>query len=157
MPLEIIDGETRIDDVKALFSEYAASLGIDLGYQNYDEEFSGLPGKYARPDGRLYLALVDGVPAGCIAMRRLSASCAEMKRLYVRDDYRGLRIGRLLVERVIDSAREIGCDTLVLDTLARMNRAQELYHRLGFVPTEAYYEGAYPGTVFLRLALSQES
>ena len=63
MPLEIIDGETRIDDVKALFSEYAASLGIDLGYQNYDEEFSGLPGKYARPDGRLYLALVDGVPA----------------------------------------------------------------------------------------------
>lgn len=153
MPLEIIDGETRIDDVKALFSEYAASLGIDLGYQNYDEEFSGLPGKYARPDGRLYLALVDGVPAGCIAMRRLSASCAEMKRLYVRDDYRGQRIGRLLVERVIDSAREIGCDALVLDTLASMRRAQELYHSLGFVPTKAYYEGAYPGTVFLRLPL----
>ena len=90
----IIEGETRIQDVQTLFSEYAASLGIDLGYQNFAEELATLPGKYARPYGRLYLALADDVPAGCIAMRRLSESRAEMKRLYVRDSFRGLSLGR---------------------------------------------------------------
>ena len=72
MLIEILDGETRVDDVKTLFTEYAASLGIDLSYQNFDDEYASLPGKYARPYGRLYLAFVDGGLAGCIAMRKLN-------------------------------------------------------------------------------------
>ena len=153
MIIELMEAYAQIEDVKALFEEYAATLGIDLSYQNYSEELSHLPGKYARPDGRLFLARVDGVPAGCVAMRRLNHSRAEMKRLYVRDDNRGLQLGRTLTERVMQSAREIGCSELVLDTLSTMHRAQELYRKLGFTEIEPYYEGAYPGTVFLRRIL----
>ncbi len=153
MQTKIIEAYSRIGEIKLLFQEYSASLGIDLGYQNYTEEFANLPGKYNKPDGRLYLALVDGVPAGCIAMRRLSQDRTEMKRLYVRGCFRGQQLGRMLAECVIASAREIGCRELVLDTLSNMDRAQGLYRALGFVETEPYYEGAYPGTVFLRLLL----
>ena len=126
MHLEIIEGETRLDDVKTLFAEYAASLGIDLGYQNFGDEFAGLPGKYARPNGRLNLALVDGTPAGCVAMRRLDEARAEMKRLYVRSDFRGAKVGLALTERIIADARQIGYRALVLDTLSTMQRAQAL-------------------------------
>lgn len=153
MQVQIIDGEARIDDVKTLFAEYASSLGIDLEYQNFGDEFASLPGKYARPSGRLYLALVDGSPAGCIAMRKIDAECAEMKRLYVRPGFRGAKLGLALVERVIAAAREIGCRALVLDTLSTMRRAQELYRGLGFVETDAYYDCPVAGTVFLRLEL----
>lgn len=90
MQLEIIEAYDRIADIKTLLSEYAATLPVDLCYQNYAEELASLPGKYARPDGRLYLVLAEGEPVGCIAMRRLDASRAEMKRLYVRDSFRGM-------------------------------------------------------------------
>lgn len=153
MLIEILDGEPRVDDVKTLFTEYAASLGIDLGYQNFDTEFASLPGKYARPYGRLYLAFVDGALAGCIAMRKLNETRAEMKRLYVRQGFRGAKLGLSLVTKVIEDAREIGYRDLVLDTLATMNRAQDLYRGLGFVETQAYYDTPVEGTVFLRLAL----
>lgn len=153
MYLELVDGETRIDDAKTLFAEYAASLGIDLGYQNFGDEFAGLPGKYARPDGRLYLAFVDGNLAGCIAMRKLSDRRAEMKRLYVRPGFRGAKVGLALATRVVTDAREIGYRELVLDTLASMHRAQQFYRDLGFVETKAYYDCPVAGTVFLKLEL----
>ena len=153
MLIEILDGETRVVDVKTLFTEYAASLGIDLGYQNFDDEFASLPGKYAHPYGRLYLAFVDGALAGCIAMRKLNETRAEMKRLYVRPIFRGAKLGLALVTKVIEDAREIGYCELVLDTLATMNRAQDLYRGLGFVETQAYYDTPVEGTMFLRLAL----
>lgn len=153
MHLEIIDGETRIDEVKTLFAEYAASLGIDLGYQNFGDEFAGLPGKYARPNGRLYLALVDGAPAGCVAMRRLDEARAEMKRLYVRSDFRGAKVGLALTERIIADARQIGYRALVLDTLSTMQRAQALYRSLGFIEIEPYYDSPIPGTTYLSLSL----
>jgi ribosomal protein S18 acetylase RimI-like enzyme len=153
MLIEILNGETRVVDVKTLFTEYAASLGIDLGYQNFDDEFASLPSKYALPYGRLYLAFVDGALAGCIAMRKLNETRAEMKRLYVRPDFRGAKLGLSLVTKVIEDAREIGYRELVLDTLATMNRAQDLYRGLGFVETQAYYDTPVEGTVFLRLAL----
>ena len=153
MQLTIIDGETRIADIAALFSEYAASLPVDLSYQDFSHELAGLPGKYARPDGRLYLALADGVPAGCVAMRRLDESRAEMKRLYVRASFRGHALGRTLAERVIADARALGCKALLLDTLASMHRAQALYQSLGFANTEAYYDCPVVGTVFMRLEL----
>ena len=153
MQLTIIDGETRIADVAALFSEYAASLPVDLSYQSFSNELAGLPGKYARPDGRLYLALADGVPAGCVAMRRLDESRAEMKRLYVRASFRGQALGRALAERVIADASALGCKAILLDTLESMLRAQALYQSLGFVNTEAYYDCPVAGTVFMRLDL----
>ena len=153
MQLTIIDGETRIADVSALFSEYAASLPVDLSYQSFSNELAGLPGKYARPEGRLYLALADGVPAGCVAMRRLDETRAEMKRLYVRASFRGQALGRTLAERVIADARTLGCKAILLDTLSTMHRAQALYQSLGFVNTEAYYDCPIAGTVFMRLDL----
>ena len=122
-------------------------------YQNYAEELANLPGKYARPDGRLYLALVDGEPAGCAAMRRLDAERAEMKRLYVRHSFRGFKLGRTLAERIIHDAGEIGCRAILLDTLASMGRAQALYRQLGFVEIPPYYDCPIAGTVFLSLPL----
>lgn len=153
MQIELIEAYDRIEDVITLFSEYAASLPVDLGYQNYEEELALLPGKYARPNGRLYLALVEGEPAGCAALRRLDNARAEMKRLYVRNSFRGLRLGRMLVERLITDAKEIGCRYLVLDTLSSMARAQQLYRELGFVEIPPYYDCPIFGTVFLSLPL----
>lgn len=153
MQFTIVDGETRLDDLRALFTEYAESLEIDLGYQDFALELSTLPAKYARPEGRLFLALADGVPAGCAAMRRLDKSRAEMKRLYVKRSFRGLSLGRALACAVIEGARESGCRTLVLDTLASMARAQALYRDLGFSQTEPYYDCPVQGTVFMRLDL----
>ena len=153
MQIELIEAYERIEDVKTLFGEYAASLPIDLGYQNYEEELALLPGKYARPNGRLYLALVEGELAGCAALRRLDNARAEMKRLYVRNSFRGLRLGRMLVERLITDAKEIGCRYLVLDTLSSIARAQQLYRELGFMEIPPYYDCPIFGTVFLSLPL----
>ena len=157
MQIELVEAFGRIEDVKTLFGEYAASLPVDLSYQNYAEELASLPGKYARPDGRLYLALAEGELAGCAALRRLGDSRAEMKRLYMRPSYRGQQIGRLLIERLIADAKEIGCRYLVLDTLSSMARAQQLYRELGFVEIAPYYDCPIPGTVFLSLALGGSS
>lgn len=157
MQIQFVEAYDRLEDVKTLFGEYAASLPVDLSYQNYAEELAFLPGKYARPDGRLYLALVGGDLAGCAALRKLDAARAEMKRLYVRESFRGHQIGRLLVEQLIADARELGSQTLVLDTLSSMTRAQQLYRELGFVEIPPYYDCPVPGTVFLSLALESET
>ncbi|MCE5189469.1 MAG: GNAT family N-acetyltransferase [Eubacteriales bacterium] len=153
--IEILEAYSNLEDVRALFLEYSASLGIDLGYQNFSEELSGLPGKYAKPEGRLYLALADGSPAGCVALRRFDGERAEMKRLYVRPGFRGLHLGRLLSERVLRDAAQIGYRAVLLDTLGSMERAQQLYRRLGFVPIEPYYDSPIAGTVFLQRTLGR--
>ena len=153
MQIDFVDGETHLQDVKSLFLEYAASLDVDLAYQNFSVELAQLPGKYARPNGRLHLALADGVPAGCVALRRLDETRAEMKRLYVKHPFRGLQLGRTLASMVIEDARVLGCKTLVLDTLASMQSAQSLYISLGFIETEAYYDCPVAGTVFMELVL----
>ena len=153
MEISIQEAYDAIQDVSLLFREYAASLEIDLDYQNFSDELSGLPGKYAKPNGRLYLAYVDGVPAGCVAMRRLDEARAEMKRLYVRPAYRGLQLGMRLTQRVIRDAMQIGRRSLVLDTLSTMDQAKSLYRRLGFVEIGPYYDSPIPGTTFLSLAL----
>lgn len=157
MEISIQEAYDAIQDVDLLFREYAASLEIDLDYQNFSDELSGLPGKYAKPNGRLYLAYVDDAPAGCVAMRRLDETHAEMKRLYVRPAYRGLQLGLLLAQRVIRDAAQIGCRSLVLDTLSTMNQAKSLYRRLGFVEIEPYYNTPIPDTTFLSLALDTPS
>lgn len=153
MQIEIVEAYQDLKNLSALFQEYAASLAVDLNYQDFSSELSSLPGKYAKPDGRLYLVLVDGSPAGCVAMRRLDGSRAEMKRLFIRPDYRGLHLGRMLVEQIIQDAVSIGYHSLVLDTLSTMDHAKSLYYALGFVEIAPYYNSPILETTFLSLSL----
>jgi putative acetyltransferase len=143
----------EIDSIRDLMLEYAASLGFDLAFQGFDQELAALPGDYAPPQGRLFLARCDRQPAGCVALRPLEAGVCEMKRLYVRPAYRGQRLGRRLAERVIAEARQIGYKWMRLDTVPSMRRAQDLYRSLGFYEIEAYRHNPIPGTSYLELVL----
>lgn len=141
--------------VADLFAGYAASLPVDLGYQDFDGELAALPGKYAPPGGELFLARdAAGAPLGCVGLRPLpDEACCEMKRLFLLPAARGLGLGRALTERVIDQARRLGCRELRLDTLATMTAAQALYRSLGFEPIDPYYAPTPEGTVFMSLRL----
>jgi putative acetyltransferase len=141
--------------VRELFIEYAAWLGFSLSYQNFDEELASLPGKYAGPSGRLLLARVDESPAACGAIRQLEPSVCEMKRLFVRPEFRGCRLGHKLAETLIGEAREIGYSAMRLDTVAeKMGDAVRLYKALGFHEIPAYYSGARVGTLYFEIQLS---
>jgi len=139
---------------RELFTEYQNALGVSLCFQGFDRELAELPGAYVPPRGGLWLATVDGKLAGCVALRPLGPEEAEMKRLYVRPDFRGHRLGRELAEVVIDAARAAGYRTLKLDTLPSMERAQQLYERLGFVETAPYNDNPVEGVRFLCLGLA---
>lgn len=153
MRIEIKEAYDSIEEIKILFHEYVALIGIDLTFQSYQEELSNLPGKYSKPFGRLYMASVDGISAGCIALRRFDEKRGEMKRLYVRDQFRGCKIGRLLSEKVILEAQFIGYQAILLDTLSAMEEARALYQSLGFVEIAPYYESPLKDTRFLSLSL----
>jgi putative acetyltransferase len=137
-----------------LFREYAASLPISLDFQGFDEELRTLPGEYAAPGGVLLLALWQGKVAGCVAVRRLEEGICEMKRLYVRPEYRGSGIGRALAEGVIRRAREMGYLLMRLDTLATMTTAMGLYASLGFVEIGAYRFNPIETARYMELKLS---
>ncbi|PYM30898.1 MAG: GNAT family N-acetyltransferase [Candidatus Rokuibacteriota bacterium] len=142
-----------IERARSLFREYETSLGVDLCFQGFEQELAGLPGAYAPPSGRLLLAVDDGRPAGCVALRPLGADGCEMKRLYVRPEFRGRRVGRLLAERVIAEARAIGYPRMRLDTLPSMKEAIPLYRSLGFAEIGPYYANPVPGALFMERAL----
>jgi putative acetyltransferase len=142
-----------IEACRELFIEYQRGLGVSLCFQGFDEELASLPGIYAPPLGRLYLALAAGRPAGCVALRPLFHRDAEMKRLYVRPAHRGSGLGRLLANRIIEDARSLGYDTLKLDTLPRMKAAQRMYERLGFRDTAPYNDNPVAGVRFMALEL----
>src|SRR5436309_2352521 len=123
----------QIATTRDLFKEYAASLGFDLCFQSFEKELAELPGDYAPPSGRLLLAVVDGVPAGCVGLHRLDENAAEMKRLYVRPEFRGHKLGQKLLGVLITQARKIGYRRLRLDTVEdKMRAAVALYRANGF-------------------------
>lgn len=151
---------TQSDDmnlVRAIFTEYADSLDVDLCFQSFEQELATLPGDYARPGGSLVLALVEGALAGCVALRAITdvdyANAAEMKRLYVRPAFRRLGLGRLLSEAILDRARELGYSCVLLDTLDDMEAARTLYEDLGFEEIPPYYHNPIAGAHYLKVDL----
>jgi ribosomal protein S18 acetylase RimI-like enzyme len=144
----------QIEQVRRLFLEYAASLNFSLCFQSFDEEVTNLPGSYTPPDGCLFLLLHDGRAAGCVALRRLDERTCEMKRLYVRPEARGHGYGRVLTERVIAAARNIGYERMRLDTVpSSMKDAVELYRRMGFREIPPYRANPIEGALYMELSL----
>ena len=147
----------EIDALRAIFREYARDLGVDLSFQQFDEELAQLPGEYAAPRGALLLAKVDGEVAGCCALRPLDAvdypNAAEMKRLYVRKPFRNFGLGRQLAEAVLAAAREAGYACVLLDTLDDMEAARALYQELGFEEIPPYYHNPIAGAHYLKVDL----
>ena len=142
-----------IEAVRAIFREYADGLGIDLGFQAFDEELAALPGKYSPPRGTILLAWRDEHVIGCVALRAFEFDICEMKRLYVRPEGRGHQIGTLLAQAVVHAAKEAGYRRMRLDTLPSMKSAQRLYASLGFRPISAYVFNPVEGTQFLELEI----
>lgn len=151
--IQVHSGED-IDRARELFKEYEAWLAVDLCFQSFEKELAELPGKYAPPDGRLLLAVDDGKVAGCAALRRIGDGICEIKRLFLRSQFRGRGLGRQLAEAIIQSAKEIGYQRMRLDTLPpKMNDAIGLYRSLGFKEIDAYYNNPVPGAKFMELDL----
>jgi ribosomal protein S18 acetylase RimI-like enzyme len=144
------------DDVAAvrdLIEEYQRSLGIDLGFQGFDDELARLAEVYGPPGGALFLARLHGQPVGCVGVRRLDEATCEMKRLYVRPVGRGRGLGRRLAVTAMASGRAAGYAAMRLDTLPAMREAQALYERLGFVEVAPYRANPVPGARFLEARL----
>ncbi len=142
-----------IEETGTLFREYEKSLGIDLCFQNFEEELASLPGDYAPPSGSLLLARSGDALAGCVALRKLEGEICEMKRLYVRDAFRGRGIGRLLAKKIIEEGRRIGYRRMLLDTLPSMQAAILLYRSLGFREIEPYRHNPIGGALFFERKL----
>lgn len=148
-----------LEAARSLFQEYAHSLSIDLTFQRFDDELINLPGDYAAPLGGLFVATLDGLPAGCCAFRPLIdvdyENACEMKRLYVPKSLRGFGLGRLLVEHTLLMARNAGYSTMLLDTLDDMEAARALYQEAGFVEIPPYYYNPIPGARYLKVDLQE--
>lgn len=152
-----VSSEEELPDVRALFTEYAASLGFSLAFQGFEAELASLPGRYAPPGGCILLARGAQGLAGCVAMRPLDASTCEMKRLFVRPAFLGRGVGRHLAEAVVGEARAAGYARMRLDTVPAMQAALGLYRSLGFRDIQPYTDNPLPGARFLELRLAGQS
>ena len=148
------ESPAQIAHARELFLEYAQSLGFSLCFQNFDRELAGLPGEYAPPGGRLLLAEWEGQLAGCVALHALEPRICEMKRLYLRSQFRGKGLGRLLADHVIAEARQIGYERMRLDTIEPvMKDAVAMYRRLGFKEIAPYRANPIAGALYMELRL----
>jgi len=149
------------EDISAacqIFREYQSWLQIDLCFQNFEKELANLPGDYAPPGGRLLLAYEDAQLAGCVALRKIDKRVCEMKRLFVREEFRGRRLGRKLIEAIIQEAKQSGYDRMRLDTLPpKMNDAIALYGYYGFKEISSYNDNPVAGAIFMELDLGENS
>jgi putative acetyltransferase len=144
----------QVAQARELFLEYAQSLGMNLCFQNFEQELAALPGDYIPPDGRLLLAEYEGNLAGCIALHRWDAGICEMKRLYLRPSFRGKGLGRVLAEAIIAEARNVGYQRMRLDTIEPlMKDAVEMYRRLGFQEIAPYRPNPIAGAMYMELQL----
>jgi putative acetyltransferase len=149
-----VESSTQIAQARELFLEYAYSLSFNLDFQNFDAELATLPGHYAPPDGRLLLAEYEGQLAGCVALHKLKTTICEMKRLYVRPQFRGKRLGLALAHRIIAEARQIGYQRMRLDTVEpAMKDAVAMYRKLGFREIAPYCNNPMPGALYMELIL----
>ncbi|MHC5352621.1 GNAT family N-acetyltransferase [Myroides sp. LJL115] len=153
--IRILPAYGHLQQIKELFTQYTNSLQIDLDFQNYSQEFDNLPGEYQNPNGALYIAFLQDVPVGCIALRPLNQNDCEMKRLFVKPNYRGYKIGKLLCLELIEFAKNKGYDHMYLDTLDILDAAVQLYLSLGFKPTKPYYPTPLENTLFFKYDLKQ--
>lgn len=160
MFLELKLAYDKKDEIKILFSEYTNMLietnpqiAIYLEIQNYDDELLDLEKKYGLPDGRLYIAYIDEKPAGCVALRKLDDTNCELKRLFVRPEFRGQNLGHILIKQIIDDAKAVGYKNLFLDTLPFLKSAIYLYKKFGFTETEPYNNSPVDTTIFMKLDL----
>ena len=144
----------HMEAIRELFTEYSRSLDVDLCFQGFARELAELPGRYGPPDGRLILMIEGGLNAGCVGLRKISDGVCEMKRLYLRPEFRRKGAGRVLANASIDAAREIGYERMRLDTLPLMKEAIGLYRSLGFREIEPYYNNTSAGAIFMELNLS---
>jgi GNAT superfamily N-acetyltransferase len=155
LPLKILFVETaeEVENARTLFVEYAKSLNFSLCFQGFDEELANLPGEYRPPLGRLLLAYCEGKLAGCGALRKFDGAVCEMKRLFVRPEFRGKGIGRILAEKIISEARAAHYELMRLDTVTTMKEAIALYNSLGFTSTVPYRFNPMPETLYMELQL----
>lgn len=155
--IEVAIQPPHLDWIRELFLEYQHDIGVDLCFQGFAQELAQLPGDYQAPYGVLLLAFIDGQPAGCCALRPLldsdHSNACEMKRLYVRRAFRGLGLGRLLVDDTLLHARQAGYDRMLLDTLNDMEAARALYAEVGFEEIAPYYHNPLPGAHYLKVEL----
>lgn len=153
MEIVAVENDGQVAQVRELFEEYWTSFGFTPCFQNFGAEVAGLPGKYSPPEGRLAIATIGGVPAGCVALRPVDRERCEAKRLYVRPQFRGTGLGRALIDWVVAEAKGAGYREMVGDTMLVMARALEMYARMGFERTGAYTDEPTSGAIYLRLKL----
>jgi len=148
------ESTAQISAARELFLEYGKSLGFSLCFQNFDKELANLPGDYAPPGGRLLLAEFEGQLAGCVALHKLQEGICEMKRLYLRPEFRGKGLGRAIADRIIAEARQIGYQRMRLDTVEPvMKDAVAMYRRLGFREIDPYCQNPMAGALYMELQL----
>jgi len=155
MKVIIKEGFDSLEQIKALFLEYAEGLECSLDFQDFEAEIEHLPYKYAKPEGNLFIAKIKGEAVGCVAYKNLGNGICEMKRMYVKPQYRRFGIGKKLAEICISKATKAGYDYMYLDTLESMVLAVNLYRQLGFEDIEPYYNNPLPNVIYMRKKLQK--